>query len=287
MKEIIKKILYPNKFLGFILFNLSFILLIFVFVKGYDTTIIAYIYYVLSFYSLVFFCIWFYNIIIKIKSKVNKNKIYKTYKSDIHIRLKTSLYFSTLINTIYGIFKLITGIYYKSYWFITFAAYYLLLSLVRILLLRNVNKNKLGENLVSEYKKLKLCGIVLLFLDLVLSGIIILIIIEKQTFKYPGYLIYVIALYDFYLIISAFINVFKYRKNTSPIVSSSKCINLTVAMISIVSLEVAMLTQFGESNIESFNTIMISCTGFGVCVINSLMAIIMIVNARKKIEIYN
>lgn len=106
---------------------------------------------------------------------------------------------------------------------------------------------------------------------------IILIIKQNQIITYPGYLIYIVAMYDFYLIISALVNVFKYRKKNSPILISSKCINLTVAMI---SLEVAMIYQFG-SNDSNFKLVMTSCTGLGVAIINSFMAVYMIFKSNK------
>lgn len=109
---------------------------------------------------------------------------------------------------------------------------------------------------------------------------IILIIKQNQIITYPGYLIYIVAMYDFYLIISALVNVFKYRKKNSPILISSKCINLTVAMISMISLEVAMIYQFG-SNDSNFKLVMTSCTGLGVAIINSFMAVYMIFKSNK------
>lgn len=90
-------------------------------------------------------------------------------------------------------------------------------------------------------------------------------------------------MYDFYLIITAFINVFKYRKDKNPIMIASKCINLTVAMISIISLEVAMIYQFGN-NEDYFKLIMVSVTGFFVAFINSVMSIYMIVKANKNLK---
>ena len=61
---------------------------------------------------------------------------------------------------------------------------------------------------------------------------------------------------------------------------ASKCINLTVAMISMISLEVAMIYQFG-SNDSNFKLVMTSITGFCVVLINSLMSIFMIAKVSK------
>ncbi len=278
MNDIVKKILYPNKILGFLVFNVSMISIIYIFIKGLEESILSYCIYPFAFYSVVFFSIWLYEIIKKIHKKVNEIKIYQHYKNNINIKIKSSLYFNIFMNSAYGIFNLISGIYYKSYWLITFAVYYILLSLMRIILLINIDKK---VELEKEYKILKYDGIVLLFMNVVFSGIITLIIVQNKFFEYPGFLIYVVAMYDFYLIISAIINVIRYRKNKRPIYSASKYINLTAAMISIVSLETAMLTQFGTENSGDFNIIMIATTGFGICAINTIMAIIMIIKGNK------
>lgn len=194
------------------------------------------------------------------------------YQKNFILVTKTSMYFSFCFNLAYGIFKLGIGIYYKSIWFITFSIYYLLLCFMKLSLVKNINNSK------KEYEKLKHTGILLLFLNFVLMGIIVLIIKQDQVIDYNGFLIYLVALYDFYLIISAIINVIKYRKNHSPIIASSKCINLTVAMISMISLEVAMIYKFGNNN-SNFKLIMTSIMGFAICLINSFMAIYMIIKA--------
>ena len=79
------------------------------------------------------------------------------------------------------------------------------------------------------------------------------------------------------------INVIKYRKDHSPLLASSKCINLTVAMISMISLEVAMVSEFGANDSE-FKIIMTSIMGFVVCIINTIMSIYMIFRANKKLK---
>lgn len=284
MKKIINSIIKPNKVIGFFLFNFSFVLLIYVFLSHLENTPVSYIAYLLSTYSLILFCIWFYKAcrFSKVYFKEN-SKLYQIYHQNHKKFLNITMLFSLSINFIYGIFKLVSGIYYQSEWFITFAVYYLLLCFMKLSFVFYAKRNEFGENLSKEYKKLKHTGIILLCLDLVLTGIIVLMIHQNQTIIYPGYLIYIVALYDFYLIISAFVNVFRYQKQKSPILLAHKCVNLTVAMISMISLEAAMIYQFG-SNDSNFKLIMTACTGFGVCVINSFMAIYVIVKSNKQLK---
>lgn len=277
MKKAIKKILFPNSIIGFLIFNIGFGLLIYVFENHLEETPVAYISYVLSFYALVIFCIWFYKACKFSNESIKKSKLYNLYQKKYLTVTKVTMFFSFAFNLVYGIFKLGIGIYYMSWWFITFAVYYLLLCFMRLSLAKNINNHE------KEYRKLKHTGVILLFLNLILIGIIILIIKQEQVIDYNGFLIYLVALYDFYLIISAIINVFKYRKNHNAIIASSKCINLMTAMISMVSLEVAMVYQFGNND-SYFKLVMTSSMGFAICFINSLMAIYMILKADKKLK---
>ena len=232
MKKVLNKLFFPSKLIGFFIFNISFGMLIYVFSFHLEGTILAYISYPLSTYALVLFCVWFYKTCQFSNEKFKKTKIYKLYEQYFFQVSKLSIIASLMINFCYFIFNLSVGIYYKSYWFITFALYYLILIIMRYILIHNTKE--LGLSGKREYKKLKNTGYILLLLNIILIVLVVLIIRENKTITYSGVIIYAVALYDFYLIINAFINVFKYRKKNTPILSSSKCINLTVAMISML-----------------------------------------------------
>jgi len=178
-------------------------------------------------------------------------------------------------NFAYGILKLMAGFYYQSWWFVTLAGYYLLLCLMKVTLLVDFK-----ASLKKQLARLKHVGITLLIMDVFLAGIIILIVSAHQVFYYYGYVIYLMAMYDFYLIVNAFVSFFKYRKNSEPVIFASKCINLTVAMISMISLEVAMIYTFG-SNDTGLKTVMTLSMGFLAVIINSIMAVSLIIRSDK------
>lgn len=274
------KFFNPNKIFGFIIFNLSFILLIYVFVRHLEDTPLAYITYLLSTYALIIFIVWFCKACKFSNNFLKNTKLYQLYQSNYTTVTKTSIYFSTALNVSYSIFNFCVGVYYGSVWFITFAIYYLLLFIMRWSLVHNIKE--FGVNKLQEYKKLKRCGIVLLLLNIVLVGIIILIIHNNQEITYAGSIIYIVALYDFYLIIIAIINAINYRKNASPVLQASKFINLTVAMVAMISLEVAMISKFGDDS--SLKMTMTGALGFVVCLINFIMSLYMIINASKNMK---
>ena len=280
MKKLVYKIFHINKILGAFICAFSAVLLIYVFSMHMEDTSLAYFAYLLSTYALILFIIWFIEACQFSSDFIKETKLYSLYKNNEHVILKMSLIVLALLNLTYGMLKLITGVYYRSWLLITFSAYYLILYIMRTFLLKDTSE--FGKNLNSEYLKLKRTGIMLLLLNIVLSGMVTLFIQYTYHFSYLRTLIYLLAAYDFYLIISAFINVFKHRNNKSPVIIASKCISLTVAMICILSLEVNMIYEFGNND-SNFKLIMTSITGFGICLINTILSIIMIYKGKRRI----
>ena len=79
-------------------------------------------------------------------------------------------------------------------------------------------------------------------------------------------------------------NVVKYRKYRSPVMSAAKVVSLAAALVSMLSLETAMLTQFGSTDSEMSRRIMTACTGAGVCTIILAMAVCMIYHATRELK---
>lgn len=279
MKNKFKKILYPNLIFATIFFIVSFTLLILIFIFHLENNFLSYAVYPCCVYSLVFFIAWMVKLIQYSKQKWKNSKYYHFYHEHFDLITKILLVCSLSINMIYGIFELITGIYFLSTWFITLAIYYLLLCFMKTFLIFSVKSKNFGENKPKEYQRLRNIGIFMLFLNVLLLGMIILIIVQNRNITYQGFLIYIVALYDFYLIINAIIRVIKYRKKSSPILMASKCINLTVAMISMISLSVALISQFGDQDDVLFKGEMITALGCVAVIINTTMSILMIVKS--------
>lgn len=204
------------------------------------------------------------------------------YLREDRFRAEAALYLGFLINLFYAGVKMFSGILYQSVWFITLAVYYILLAVMRFSLLHYVRKQ--GRDIVSEWKRYRLCGTILLLMNFALAGIVILVIHQNSGFAYPGVLIYIMAMYAFYATITAVWNVAKFRKYGSPVLSAAKVINLTAAMVSMLSLETAMLTQFGAADDANFRQIMTASTGAGVSLIVLGMAVYMMIHATRKLK---
>lgn len=137
--------------------------------------------------------------------------------------------------------------------------------------------------MLAELRRYRACGVSLLVMNQALAGIVIFMVHQNKGFEYSGFLIYGMAVYAFYSVITAVINLIKFRKHGSPVLSAAKVINLVSAMVSILSLETAMLAQFGGDD-EKFRAVMTGATGGGVCTIVIGMAIYMIVKSSKNLK---
>lgn len=216
--------------------------------------------------------------------KLSGIPLFRKYFTEAAFRTETSLYTGFFINLLYAGIKLFSGIYYKSIWFGALAFYYILLALMRFSLLHQVRKKENGKDKVPEWHRYRLCGIILLFMNVALVGIIVFVVHLNSGFEYPGMLIYVMAMYTFYAAITAVVNVVKFRKYGSPVLSAAKVINLTAALVSMLSLETAMLTQFGAAEDAGFRQIMTASTGAGISILVLGMAAYMIAHATKMIK---
>lgn len=284
----IEKLFYPGLPWVIVLAILGSALLFFTFSKELTETPFAYVSYVLSAYALTILCVYLIrNINGNFKALLrllHRNKYVHRYLTDIPFKTHVSLYFSLALNLLFAAIKLIYGIHYSSIWFGTLAVYYILLSLLRFLLLYFVNRNGIGTEEVSEYRRYRLCGIILLLMNIVLTGVVILVVRKNEGFQYVGYLIYVVAMYAFYNIITAARDVIKYRKYKSPVMSASKIIKLVTALVSMLALETAMLAQFNEEKGPEFQRLMTGMTGGCVCLIVLLIAVGMIVKSTKQLK---
>lgn len=213
--------------------------------------------------------------------KIRSTKYGGRFFDDVRFRTELALYGGLFINFLYIGIKLVSGIYYRSLWFVALAGYYILLAVMRFILLHKGKKRTENISKESEIKRYRMCGITLLIMNQALAGIVIFMVYQNRGFDYPGLLIYAMAMYSFYSIITAVINLVKFRKHGSPLLSAAKVINLVAAMVSILSLETAMLAQFGGDDDPLFRQVMTGATGGSVCTIVIGIAVFMIWKSTK------
>lgn len=281
LKKIVHNLLFPPVAIVLLFVPIAALLLIYAFACKNANEILVYFSYVFSAYSLTIVCTKSPMIFKQLKQIKNSNKYIQLYSNDAKLRVNISLYSSAALNLLYALLQLFSGFFYHSIWFYALSGYYAILAVIRIFLLKDTRKMNPGKNKLYEYSVYRLCGIFLLFMNITLSIIMTYIVLQNRGFSY--HYIYTIALaaYTFSQMTLAIMNVIKYRRFQSPILSAARVISLVSTLVSMISLETAMISAFGEENNESFRQIMTALSGAGICILVLALAMYMIIHASK------
>lgn len=185
-------------------------------------------------------------------------------------RLRTILFAvpGMVSNIIFAVFNGIIGITGRSAWFGTLAAYYILLSIMRVGIVRQEREiagiQKKQEHMRRELAVYRRNSVLFVFLAVVLAGAVILLENSQGGKNYPGFTIYAAAAYAFYKIITSTIQVMKVGKRKSPILSITRRVGYIDSCVSILTLQTAMFASFADGQ-ESFIKLMNGITGAVVC----------------------
>ena len=248
-------------------------------------TIPAYISYMLAAYTLTVWCFRIPNIIRFFKAIKNENKYVKLWLGDLSLRSNITLYSSSLWNAIYAVFQLWLGFYHHTFWYYSLGGYYICLAVMRFYLVRYLRKNKPGEKMDIELKRYRFCGWIFLVMNMVLALIIFFMVYWNRTFEHNMITAIAMAAYTFTTFTVAIINLIKYRKYKSPILSASKTISMAAACVSMLTLESTMLTTFNDGSVSlTSRRIMLGTTGAAVSVFVITMTVFMIVQSTKRIN---
>lgn len=281
--KILRSILFPHWLFCILVIPAGFGMLLYSFLVVPENEVVAYVSYGLSAYALVVFCtgvpraVRFWN---KVKET---NRFVRRYFSDLQFRVKLSLYGSLSVNLLYAALQLGSGIYYHLSWFYALSGYYAILAAMRFLLLKETRSAALGTDLFLEYLHYRLCGVLLLILTLALSVIAFYIVSQNQGFEHNEIITIAMAAYTFFAFAMAVINLAKKQNRENPVFSAVRCISLAAAIVSVLSLDTAMISAFGDDD-QMFRRIMTASTGAVVCASVLGMALFMICRSTKEIR---
>lgn len=286
---ILRRLLYPPKGILYLLPLAAFAMLVFIFAAGQQESRLSYPVYCMSAYSLVILIAAWPRRFNRIKSLVLKSKAvkavlsnaaWKRYRTDMSFRGGFGIYQGMAVNFLYALFRTVTGVIYSSVWFISMAVYHFLLGGMRAYLIYAFTRRSEKGNLY-EYGCYRKTAWLLFILNIPMGGMILLMIKTNSGFSYPGYVIYLSALYTFYTMGMSVWNIVKYKKLGSPILSAAKILNLVSAMMSVLGLQTAMISAF-SANGDEYRRLMNTLTGSFVYTAVVAIALYMIIKTRTE-----
>lgn len=286
-----QKLLHPSKWVLIFVPPLSFAALIFIFATQTTRSASAYMIYCMSAYSLTIWLAALPRLIKEMKTaimtsrfmrKVSSSKITGRYLNDLAFRGNVSIYQGMAVNAFYVVFRIVAGIRYASVWFISMAVYHLVLGGLWAYLVVCYRRH----DPELERRCYHTTAWLLFLLNIPMGGMIVLMVRTNSAFSYPGSIIYLSALYTFYTMVTSVLNLVKFRKLGSPILSAAKVLNFIAAMMSILGLQTAMISRFSENG-ESYRKMMNAITGgfvYGIVILNAVIMLLHSRKTRKKVE---
>lgn len=260
--------------------------------KGILPQITGILVYIFAAVSLTAACICLYNdlrngVIEKLLMTVKKTSFGAQFLEDYTFRTILTTMPSFIINVAYTVYNGVIGIVNQSSWFITMAVYYSLLGVMRYHAVntgRKISRMK-NQKLIrkKELAVIKTDGILLLLLNLALSGVVLLTIAKGRAKAYSEIMAISIAAYTFYKTTMAVINMVKVRKMQSHILITIRNIGVADALVSMLTLQTTMLASFQNTSNLDVNR-MNALTGMAVCILIALLGISMIYYASKRKE---
>ena len=208
-------------------------------------------------------------------TKLKEHPLTHRLMQDFGFRTRTFAFGSLMIGVAYSALHAVLACIESSVWYTALAGYYLLLTAMRGYILL-----KRPQDTAGEWRSYRICGILLVLLDIALSFAIAEMIFNSRAFIYAGLLIYASAAYAFYKLTLALLNFVRARRESDVRAEAIRNINLTDAAVSLLALQTALLANFSQDAASSsrFNTL----TGIAVSLLTVGLGIFMILRSIKK-----
>ena len=199
------------------------------------------------------------------------------YSSDPTVRVNLSLSISLVTNFCYIVFNLVSGISYSSVWFVSAAAYYLLIVLARYII---IDASSEGE--LEIYKACKRVGSLILTMTIPVAGVIFYVSAIKSPAKYSRFILLILLCYSIYSLTRSVIGLFAGRGRGGAINRAASTIRFSAALMSLFNLQSAAIPYYGITGEASFFTSLL--TGFFVSGAISFLAIRTISESKREIK---
>ena len=211
------------------------------------------------------------------KEEKTPANIARSLMKDPLYRTHFFLYAGLGINLLYAVVKLVSGGRVRAPWLVVLGIYYIVLAVMRFSVLKSVRQKPFGADLPGEFRRYRLCGVILLGMNIVLAILVAAFVVQRQQDEKSLIRLILMAAYAFYTLIIAAVNLIRFRKYGSPLLSSAKVISLTAALVTMLTLEVSMIDSLTAEPAARFRLIMLSASGAVICAWVLGMAIYMIV----------
>lgn len=194
-------------------------------------------------------------------------------------RTRTFLSVGMAVNCIFSIYNLANGFLCRSSWLIAVGVYYLVLNIMKAFAVKQISlisqtQDDIEKQKNKSEKQIQNCGKMLLILGIAMSGMCVQVVLNQESYVYPGHLIYLSAAYTFSCLASSVKKFFPAEKGIFPELFLAKMISISQSLMSVFTLQTALLTRFGKD--MECAVVLNAATGGVVCMAVMGIAVFMI-----------
>ena len=164
----------------------------------------------------------------------------KIWTSDYYFSTVFSSAISTLISIVFVLYNGALGIVYQSWWHWLICVYYLLLATIRAILIGTRRKNQKTIRMITY--------LLLLVMDVSLIVPIYIMVSGERSYTYGLIPAIAIATYTTYRITISIVHFRKSRKKDKSLLFELRMINMTDALVAVLSLQNALIIANGGMN---------------------------------------
>ena len=195
----------------------------------------------------------------------------KTWKSDYYFSTGFSSAISTLISIVFALYNGALGIVYQSWWHGLICVYYLLLATIRAILIGTRRKNQKTIRMITY--------LLLLVMDVSLIGPIYVMVSGERSYTYGLIPAIAMAAYTTYRITISIVHFRKSRKKDKSLLFELRMINMTDALVAVLSLQNALIIVNGGMN-EGMRTLTAWTSG-GIYLVIVLITIMSFIKVQR------
>lgn len=281
MAQFFKKLFFPKAWLLALASIAGAAALFAVFYYGHSENLaVAIPVYTLCTWALCCFCIRVPRIYKGTVRFLKRSRFLRRMMEDKAYSVRVSTLFSFELDLFYCIFKAASAFAYRSAFSGAAAFYHLIMGSGRFMLLRGLRRGH--EDMEKELREFRFCGHMLLWLTAAITAMNLYSILEQQQKQYPGFTIYAAAAYTFFSLYSALHGIIRFHRAGNPLCTAGKCMSLSSALVSLLSLEEAMFFAFGDGG--NWQQVMQAATGLGVFAAVTALSVFMIRRANKQLK---
>lgn len=178
--------------------------------------------------------------------KAPLRRFWESYQNDPWLRAATSTKVSAVINLFFVFYQAYNAYQRHSLWFGALSVYYAWLTFMRVNIVTYMQT--MAADGREELRRYRRTGVWLLMLTTV---VMVLGVISNRLGSRPSYATHMLvgaALFAFYSVTAAIVNLHKWRKLEDPLVSASKALSLSCALVSLYSLQTAAIGRLAATS---------------------------------------